>query len=122
MESSCWRQLFALLHIMLWCLSSCSPHAEFFPVLSTDCEKSDAVRESALHSSLCRLFWSKQQTNQNMFKRFLFHYSKSQNSLGSMQGDSNSVHPLMRLSPNLSARRKKQLLLAKSLGSLRVQG
>ncbi|XP_041940185.1 neuromedin-S isoform X4 [Alosa sapidissima] len=107
MESSCWRQLFALLHIMLWCLSSCSPHAEFFPVLSTDCEKSDAVRE---------------EQNQNMFKRFLFHYSKSQNSLGSMQGDSNSVHPLMRLSPNLSARRKKQLLLAKSLGSLRVQG
>ncbi|XP_063049205.1 neuromedin-S [Engraulis encrasicolus] len=67
--------------------------------------------------SLCHFSWRHQPTdeNQNMFKRFLFHYSKNQNAGGPLQKDSNSVHPLMRLSPNLAARRKKQLLLA-SLG------
>ncbi|KAM4730694.1 neuromedin-U [Anableps anableps] len=48
---------------------------------------------------------------QNIFKRFLFHYSKARNSVGAVQQESHSVHPLMRLSPKLSQRRKKVLLL-----------
>ncbi|KAM6955293.1 neuromedin-S [Lycodopsis pacificus] len=48
---------------------------------------------------------------QNVFKRFLFHYSKARNSVGAVQHQSHSVHPLMRLSPKLSQRRHKVLLL-----------
>ncbi|XP_035460859.1 uncharacterized protein nms isoform X2 [Scophthalmus maximus] len=48
---------------------------------------------------------------QNVFKRFLFHYSKARNSLGTVQQESHSVHPLMRLSPKLSQRRKVLLLI-----------
>ncbi|XP_029981507.1 neuromedin-S isoform X2 [Sphaeramia orbicularis] len=48
---------------------------------------------------------------QNVFKRFLFHYSKARNSVGAVQQESHSVHPLMRLSPKLSQRRKKKVLL-----------
>ncbi|XP_067460503.1 neuromedin-U [Thunnus thynnus] len=50
---------------------------------------------------------------QNVFKRFLFHYSKALNSVGAVQHQANSVHPLMRLSPKLSQRRKKKVLLLK---------
>uniref|UniRef100_A0A673B3Z4 Secreted protein n=1 Tax=Sphaeramia orbicularis TaxID=375764 RepID=A0A673B3Z4_9TELE len=42
---------------------------------------------------------------------FLFHYSKARNSVGAVQQESHSVHPLMRLSPKLSQRRKKKVLL-----------
>ncbi|XP_034417591.1 neuromedin-S [Cyclopterus lumpus] len=49
---------------------------------------------------------------QNVFKRFLFHYSKAHNSVGAVQHESHSVHPLMRLSPKLSQRRKVLLLAA----------
>ncbi|XP_028292863.1 neuromedin-S [Gouania willdenowi] len=48
---------------------------------------------------------------QNVFKRFLFHYSKARNSVGTLQQESNSVHPLLRLSPKLSQRKRKVLLL-----------
>ncbi|XP_005746299.1 neuromedin-S [Pundamilia nyererei] len=48
---------------------------------------------------------------QNVFKRFLFHYSKARNSVGAVQKESHSVHPLMRLSPKLSQRRKKKVVL-----------
>ncbi|KAJ8407388.1 hypothetical protein AAFF_G00279620 [Aldrovandia affinis] len=60
---------------------------------------------------------------QDVYKRFLFHYSKSQNShsvkseVSRKLGDSSSshsVHPLMRLSPKLSQRRKKQFFLMSS--------
>uniref|UniRef100_A0A671Q8T5 Uncharacterized protein n=1 Tax=Sinocyclocheilus anshuiensis TaxID=1608454 RepID=A0A671Q8T5_9TELE len=44
--------------------------------------------------------------------QFLFHYSKAHNSVGSVQRESHSVHPLMRLSPRLSPRRKKQQVCA----------
>ncbi|XP_016895675.1 neuromedin-S isoform X3 [Cynoglossus semilaevis] len=47
---------------------------------------------------------------QNVFKRFLFHYSKARDSLGAIQHESHSVHPLMRLLPKLSQRRKVLLL------------
>ncbi|KAM8854889.1 uncharacterized protein nms isoform 2-T2 [Spinachia spinachia] len=48
---------------------------------------------------------------QNVFKRFLFHYSKARNSVGALQHESTSVHPLMRLSPKLSQGRKKKFWL-----------
>ncbi|XP_028993633.1 neuromedin-U [Betta splendens] len=53
---------------------------------------------------------------QNVFKRFLFHYSKARNSVGAVQKESHSVHPLMQLSPKLSQRRKKKVLLLKIRG------
>ncbi|KAG7501576.1 hypothetical protein JOB18_002479 [Solea senegalensis] len=56
--------------------------------------------------------WTDQDEDkvQNVFKRFLFHYSKARDSVGAVQQESHSVHPLMRLSPKLSQRRKVLLL------------
>ncbi|CAG5865236.1 unnamed protein product, partial [Menidia menidia] len=48
--------------------------------------------------------------------QFLFHYSKARNSIGAVQQQSHSVHPLLRLSPKLSQRRKKKVLLLKIRG------
>ncbi|XP_074551078.1 neuromedin-S [Halichoeres trimaculatus] len=54
---------------------------------------------------------------QNVFKRFLFHYSKARNSVGPVQQvETHSVHPLMRLSPKLSKRKNKKVLLLKIRG------
>ncbi|KAM8750070.1 neuromedin-U isoform X1 [Acanthopagrus latus] len=54
---------------------------------------------------------------QNVFKRFLFHYSKARNSVGAVQHEqTHSVHPLMRLLPKLSQRRNKKVLLLKIRG------
>ncbi|XP_040913993.1 neuromedin-S [Toxotes jaculatrix] len=62
---------------------------------------------------LSDVLWRDQNEEQvqNVFKRFLFHYSKARNSVGAVQHESHSVHPLMRLLPKLSQRRKKVLLL-----------
>ncbi|XP_068185359.1 uncharacterized protein nms [Antennarius striatus] len=68
--------------------------------------------------------WKDQNEDQvqNIFKRFLFHYSKARDSVGSLQRElsrgenkllSHSVHPLMRLSPKLSKRRNKKVVLLK---------
>ncbi|XP_042349951.1 neuromedin-S [Plectropomus leopardus] len=76
---------------------------------------------------LSDVLWRNQEEEQvqNVFKRFLFHYSKARNSVGAVQQDvsrgaskppSHSVHPLMRLSPKLSQRRKKKVLLLKIRG------
>ncbi|KAM4561479.1 uncharacterized protein nms [Fundulus diaphanus] len=61
------------------------------------------------------VLWKDQNEEQvqNIFKRFLFHYSKARNSVGAVQQESHSVHPLMRLQPKLSQRRKKKVLLLK---------
>ncbi|XP_035267624.1 neuromedin-S isoform X2 [Anguilla anguilla] len=64
---------------------------------------------------LCGLTWedhSKDQI-QDVYKRFLFHYSKSQDSHHSVNSESQSAHPLLRLSPKL--RRKKQFILMPSI-------
>ncbi|KAM9344457.1 neuromedin-S [Pholidichthys leucotaenia] len=53
---------------------------------------------------------------QNVFKRFLFHYSKARNSVGAVQQKPQSVHPLMRLIPKLSQRKKKKVVLLKIRG------
>uniref|UniRef100_A0A3P9IGP6 Neuromedin-U n=1 Tax=Oryzias latipes TaxID=8090 RepID=A0A3P9IGP6_ORYLA len=67
---------------------------------------------------LSNVLWRDQNEEQvqNIFKRFLFHYSKARNSLGAVQQESHSVHPLMRLSPKLSQRRKKKVVLLKIRG------
>ncbi|XP_077436756.1 neuromedin-U isoform X2 [Vanacampus margaritifer] len=52
-----------------------------------------------------------EQQVQNLFKRFLFHYSKARTSADPEENMSDSVHPLMRLSPKLSQRRKKTVVL-----------
>ncbi|XP_054470859.1 neuromedin-S [Anoplopoma fimbria] len=67
---------------------------------------------------LSDVLWRDQNEEQvqNVFKRFLFHYSKARNSVGAVQRMSHSVHPLMRLSPKLSQRRKKKVILLKIRG------
>ncbi|XP_041857665.1 neuromedin-S isoform X2 [Melanotaenia boesemani] len=69
------------------------------------------------NDDLSDVLWRDQNEEQvqNIFKRFLFHYSKARNSVGAVQQESHSVHPLMRLSPKLSQRRKKVVLLIRSL-------
>ncbi|KAM6978213.1 neuromedin-S [Tautogolabrus adspersus] len=60
------------------------------------------------------VLWGQQNEEQaqNVFKRFLFHYSKARNSVSPLQQvESHSVHPLMRLSPKLSKRKNKKILL-----------
>ncbi|TRZ02371.1 hypothetical protein DNTS_019013 [Danionella cerebrum] len=86
---------------------------ESFPMTLKNCDDyEDYVQSSGFLSSLCGLQRRdhQQEKIQNVFKRFLFHYSKAQNSLGSIE--SHSVHPLMRLSPKISLRRKKQQVSA----------
>ncbi|XP_044071738.1 uncharacterized protein nms isoform X2 [Siniperca chuatsi] len=67
---------------------------------------------------LSDVLWRDQNEEQvqNVFKRFLFHYSKARNSVGAVQHESHSVHPLMRLSPKLSQRRNKKVVLLKIRG------
>ncbi|KAI4789655.1 hypothetical protein KUCAC02_035114, partial [Chaenocephalus aceratus] len=72
---------------------------------------------------LSDVLWGDQdeEQDQKVFKRFLFHYSQARNSIGAMQQPalsradskqvSHSVHPLMRLFPKLSQRRKKNMVL-----------
>ncbi|XP_047227469.1 neuromedin-U [Girardinichthys multiradiatus] len=65
-------------------------------------------------NDMSNVLWKDQNEEQvqNVFKRFLFHYSKALNSVGAVK-ESHSVHPLMRLLPKLSQRRKKKVLLLK---------
>ncbi|KAJ8332302.1 hypothetical protein SKAU_G00427280 [Synaphobranchus kaupii] len=68
-----------------------------------------------LHKILCGLTLADQNKDkiQDVYKRFLFHYSKSQDSHHSVNSESHSAHPLLRLSPKL--RRKKQFILMPSI-------
>ncbi|XP_042620337.1 neuromedin-S isoform X2 [Cyprinus carpio] len=104
---------FALFCSVVFVLSIFFSSAESYPNPLTDCEDyGDYIQGSALFSTLCGAHWRNQEQEQiqNVFKRFLFHYSKAHNSAGSVERESHSVHPLMRLSPKLSLRRKKQQL------------
>ncbi|XP_062861763.1 neuromedin-S [Trichomycterus rosablanca] len=86
-----------------------------FPI--TDCKEDEYYRQgSGVQSLLCGLLWQDQNKEQiqNVFKRFLFHYSKAQNSVGTVERESHSVHPLMRLSPKFTLRRKKQQTFSRS--------
>ncbi|XP_068458197.1 neuromedin-S [Clinocottus analis] len=102
-------QQLLLLLCLFWFLGSWSP---------TDAAPLDRWRDEVefrkvrgVQSEDVLLREQDQQNVQNVFKRFLFHYSKALNSVDAVQPESLSVHPLMRLSPKLSQRRKKVLLL-----------
>ncbi|KAK2850535.1 hypothetical protein Q7C36_009318 [Tachysurus vachellii] len=112
MRETSLRELYFLC-IIIWCLTGFCSHVECYPLL--DCgEDEDYIQGSAVQSSLCGLVWGDQNKEQiqNVFKRFLFHYSKARNSVGTVERESHSVHPLMRLSPKFTLRRKKQQLLS----------
>ncbi|XP_049905252.1 neuromedin-S [Epinephelus lanceolatus] len=109
------RQLFLL--CFFWCLGSwssadASPFDQWEDGIQL--RKVRGVQSDDLSDAL----WEdqKEEQVQNVFKRFLFHYSKARNSVGAVQQESHSVHPLMRLSPKLSQRRKKKVLLLKIRG------
>ncbi|XP_034430538.1 neuromedin-U isoform X2 [Hippoglossus hippoglossus] len=103
------RQLFIL--CLFWFLGCCS---------STDASPYDQWEDDIAFrkvrgiqgDDLNDVLWRDQDEEQvqNVFKRFLFHYSKARDSVGAVQHESHSVHPLMRLSPKLSQRRKVLLL------------
>ncbi|XP_071337242.1 neuromedin-U [Trachinotus anak] len=104
------RQLFLLClfwFLGCWSTTDASPYDQW--------EDGVAFRQvrGIQSDDLSDVLWRDQNEEQvqNVFKRFLFHYSKARNSVGAVQHESHSVHPLMRLSPKLSQRRKKVLLL-----------
>ncbi|XP_046696536.1 neuromedin-S isoform X2 [Silurus meridionalis] len=111
MRETCFRELYFLC-LIFCCLTGFYSDVESFPLI--ECEDDGDERQgSAVQSSLCGLMWGDQNKEQiqNVFKRFLFHYSKARNSVGTVERESHSVHPLMRLSPKFTLRRKKQQLL-----------
>ncbi|XP_058249697.1 neuromedin-S isoform X2 [Hemibagrus wyckioides] len=111
MRESSFREVYFLC-LIVWCLTGLYSDVECYPQI--DCEEDEDYRQSsAVQSSLCGLMWGDQKKIQNVFKRFLFHYSKAHNSVGTVERQSHSVHPLMRLSPKFTLRRKKQQLLSR---------
>ncbi|XP_053296240.1 uncharacterized protein nms isoform X2 [Pleuronectes platessa] len=103
------RQLFIV--CLFWFLGCCSStDASPYDQWEDDIEfrKVRGIQGGDLNDVL----WRDQDEEQvqNVFKRFLFHYSKALDSVGAVQHESHSVHPLMRLSPKLSQRRKVLLL------------
>ncbi|KAM9487086.1 neuromedin-S isoform 2-T2 [Clarias gariepinus] len=102
MRETGFRELHVLCVIITYwcyCLSGDRATAECFPLI--DCGDDGDYRQEQI---------------QNVFKRFLFHYSKAQNSVGTVERESHSVHPLMRLSPKFTLRRKKQQVLSRHRG------
>ncbi|XP_053240179.1 neuromedin-S isoform X3 [Podarcis raffonei] len=51
-----------------------------------------------------------EENNQEIYKRFLFHYSRAQDPTYPLKTGSFPVHPLMSLAPKLSERRMKRFL------------
>uniref|UniRef100_UPI0037E92564 neuromedin-S n=1 Tax=Semicossyphus pulcher TaxID=241346 RepID=UPI0037E92564 len=103
------RQLFLL--CLIWFLASWST-ADASPF--DRWEDGIAFRKVRGSGDYSDVLWGNQNEEQvqNVFKRFLFHYSKARNSVGPVQQvESHSVHPLMRLSPKLSKRKNKKFLL-----------
>ncbi|MCJ8732109.1 hypothetical protein PDJAM_G00207120 [Pangasius djambal] len=114
MRETCFREVYFLC-LMVCCLTGFYSDVECYPLI--DCgEDGDYRQGSAVQSSLCGLVWGDKNKEQiqNVFKRFLFHYSKAQNSVGTVERESHSVHPLMRLSPKFTLRRKKQQVFSVS--------
>ncbi|XP_046902494.1 neuromedin-U isoform X2 [Hypomesus transpacificus] len=99
------------LTLLIWYLG-CWKEAESYP--SRECENGIALTKVPdYQKDVGDIEWNDQNEEQvqNVFKRFLFHYAKAHKSEGTVQHESHSVHPLLRLSPKLSQRNKKQLLL-----------
>ncbi|XP_060785050.1 neuromedin-S isoform X2 [Neoarius graeffei] len=111
MREACFRKVY-FLYLLFWCLTGFYSHVECYPLM--DCGEDGNYRQgTVVQSSMCGLMWGDQNKEQiqNVFKRFLFHYSKARNSVGTVARESHSVHPLMRLSPKFTLRRKKQQIL-----------
>ncbi|XP_065818532.1 neuromedin-S isoform X1 [Labrus bergylta] len=113
------RQLFLL--CFLWILGSWST-ADSRPFNGWDDGIAFRKVRGIQSGDYSDVLWGQQNEEQaqNVFKRFLFHYSKARNSVGPLQQlevsrikppTSHSVHPLMRLSPKLSKRKNKKVLL-----------
>ncbi|KAM6448519.1 neuromedin-S isoform 4-T4 [Liasis olivaceus] len=61
-------------------------------------------------SQWTELFDQPQENNQELNKRFLFHYSRAQDPTYPLKTGSFPLHPLMSLAPKLSERRMKRFL------------
>ncbi|XP_053169161.1 neuromedin-S isoform X1 [Hemicordylus capensis] len=77
-------------------------------------ELSDQPQISSSVMDLCNSMFNGMQVDeehkQEVFKRFLFHYSRAQDPTYPLKAGSFPVHPLMRLAPKLSERRMKRFL------------
>nr|XP_028583736.1 neuromedin-S isoform X1 [Podarcis muralis] len=78
--------------------------------------ESDIPKSKICHSvmDLCNSMFNGMQideeNNQEIYKRFLFHYSRAQDPTYPLKTGSFPVHPLMSLAPKLSERRMRRFL------------
>nr|XP_015219618.1 PREDICTED: neuromedin-S [Lepisosteus oculatus] len=104
------RQVLFLAFVCCLCTLSLSSGS---PPLSVACPERPALSKiPLLLKSLCGVEFENPNEGQiqDVYKRFLFHYSKSRDPSQEIQTQSHPVHPLMRLAPKLSERTKKQIL------------
>uniref|UniRef100_A0A7M4F1D0 Neuromedin-S n=1 Tax=Crocodylus porosus TaxID=8502 RepID=A0A7M4F1D0_CROPO len=59
-----------------------------------------------------------EENSEEIYKRFLFHYSRAQDSAYPLKNGSSLLHPLMRLAPKLSEGRTKRFLDPDSPGTM----
>ncbi|XP_030055405.1 neuromedin-S [Microcaecilia unicolor] len=71
-----------------------------------------------LCSSIFNSLQGNEENNQEIVKRFLFHYSRAQDPTYPLKTGSAPVHPLMRLASKLSQRRMKRFLDPDNTGTL----
>ncbi|XP_026150366.1 neuromedin-S [Mastacembelus armatus] len=97
-----------------WSTTDTSPYDQWEDGLAL--KKVQGVQGDKLSDTLWRD--QNEEQVQNVFKRFLFHYSKARNSVGPVQQEAavHSVHPLLQLLPKLSQRRKKKVVVLKIRG------
>ncbi|XP_075773165.1 neuromedin-S [Pelodiscus sinensis] len=90
------------------------PQSELAMCFSQWTELSNQPKISGKVMDLCNAIFNDMQideeNNEDMYKRFLFHYSRVQEPAYPLKPGSSPVHPLMRLASKLSERRMKRFL------------
>ncbi|XP_048690578.1 neuromedin-S isoform X2 [Caretta caretta] len=90
------------------------PKSELALCFSQWTELSNQPQISSKAMDLCNAIFSSMQideeNNEDIYKRFLFHYSRVQEPTYPLKTGSSPVHPLMRLASKLSERRMKRFL------------
>ncbi|XP_039211732.1 neuromedin-S isoform X3 [Crotalus tigris] len=106
--------LFPLLFVICFCTGQfTSGFPQTFARYQDDSNVPKNEISSALLDFCNSMFDSLQideENNQELYKRFLFHYSRAQDPTYPLKTGSFPLHPLMSLAPKLSDRRKKRFL------------
>ncbi|XP_074842771.1 neuromedin-S [Carettochelys insculpta] len=94
------------------------PKSELEMCFSEWTELSDQLQISSKVMDLCNAIFNGMQideeSNKDIYKRFLFHYSRVQQQTYPLKTGSSPMHPLIRLSSKLSERRMKRFLSPES--------